>query len=144
MNIPFILNFVDYFKPEESVNKYTEYSLSLNLNVLKGTAIPATCALDLEGETFTKANFEDTDCFNQARSNLLSLLTGETVTESTEATDRCKRGFSKLVSLLGGETITLVSREPTDRSIKSSILDVMNILEGETNTRSHQESTDHK
>lgn len=54
MNQPFILRYIDYFKPEESIKEYTEYSSALSLNVLKGTETPATCVLSLEGETFTK------------------------------------------------------------------------------------------
>lgn len=118
MNKPFILNFVDYFKPEESSNEYTEYSSELNLNVLQGTKIPATCALNLEGETFTKANQDVTDLSTSIK--------------------------ARFIRMLEDETLTLVAREGTDCSIKESFFRFIQFLEGETHTRSYQESTDIK
>lgn len=118
MNKPFILNYIDYFKPEESINEYIEYSSALNLNVLKDTATPATCLLSLEGETFTKADQDVTDLCSYA-----------------------KAGFIKF---LEGETLTLVAREETDLSLKNSFYRLIQLLEGETNTRSFQDATDVK
>ena len=118
MNKPFILNYIDYFKPEESMNDITEYSSLLSLNVLKGSEIPATCVLNLEGETFTKAHQDVTDLCSYA-----------------------KAGFIKF---LEGGTLTLVAREETDLSLKKSFSRLIQLLEGETNTRSFQDTTDVK
>lgn len=118
MNKPFILKYIDYFKPEESVDKYTEYSSVLNLNVLKGTEIPATCVLDLEEETFTKAH--------------------------QDVTDLCSSFRASFIRALKGETSTFVSREETDCSLKESFSWLIQHLEGETNTRSFQDTTDVK
>lgn len=118
MNKPFILKFVDYFKPEESASNFTEYSSELNLNVLKGTEIPATCALNLDGETFTKA--------------------------SQDVTDLSASIKSKLIRILEGETQTLVVREETDPSIKRNFSSFVQFLEGETQTRGFQDTTDLK
>lgn len=118
MNKPFILKFVDYFKPEVSASNFTEYSSELNLNVLKGTNIPATCTLNLDGETFTKSDQDVTDLSASIK--------------------------SRLVRILEGETHTLVAREETDHCIKKSFSSFIQFLEGETHTRSFQESTDTK
>lgn len=118
MNKPFILNYIDYFKPEESMNDITEYSSLLSLNVLKGSETPATCVLNLEGETFTKAHQDVTDLCSYA-----------------------KAGFIKF---LEGGTLTLVAREETDLSLKKSFSRLIQLLEGETNTRSFQDTTDVK
>lgn len=118
MNKPFISNFIDYFKPEESINEYTEYSPLLSLNVLKGTETPATSMLDLEEETFTKAHQEVTDLCSYAKVNFIKLLEGE--------------------------TLTLVAREETDLSLKNSFSRLISLLEGETYTRSSQDTSDVK
>lgn len=118
MNKPFISTYIDYFKPEESINEYTEYSSVLSLNVLKGTKTPATCMLNLKGETFTKAHQDVTDLCSYT-----------------------KAGFIK--SLESG-TLTLVAREETDLSLKKSFSRLIQLLEGETNTRSFQDTTDVK
>lgn len=118
MNKPFILTYIDYFKPEESMNEYTEYSSALSLNVLRGTETPATCMLNLEGETFTKAH--------------------------QDVTDLCSYAKSSLIKLLEGGTLTLVAREETDLSLKKSFSRLIQLLEGETNTRSFQDTTDVK
>lgn len=117
-NKPFILNFVEYFKPEESTDEYTEYSLALSLNVLKGTVTPATCVLSLEGETFTKAH--------------------------QDVTDLCSNAKAGFVKFLESGTLTLVAREETDLSLKKSFSRFIQLLEGETNTRSFQDTTDVK
>lgn len=118
MSKPFILNYIDYFKPEESMNDITEYSSLLSLNVLKGTETPATCMLNLEGETFTKAHQDVTDLCSYA-----------------------KAGF---INFLESGTLTLVAREETDLSLKISFSRLIQLLEGETNTRSFQDTTDVK
>ena len=113
---PFISNFVEYFKPEKFADEYTEYSSTLSLNVLKGTETPATCVLNLEGETFTKAHQDVTDLRSYA-----------------------KAGF---INFLESRAITLVAREETDLSLKKSFFRLIRLLEGETNTRSFQDTTD--
>lgn len=115
---PFISNFAEYFKPENFADEYTEYSSALSLNVLKGTETPATCVLNLEGETFTKAHQDVTDLCSYA-----------------------KAGF---VNFLECGTLTLVAREETDLSLKKSLSRLIQLLEGETNTRSFQDTTDVK
>lgn len=118
MNKPFILNYIDYFKPEESINEYTEYSLALNLNVLKGTETPATCVLNLEEETFTKAH--------------------------QDVTDLCSYAKAGVIEFLESGTLTLVAREETELSLKKSFSRLIQLLEGETNTRSFEDTTDVK
>lgn len=118
MSQPFILRYIDYFKPEESINEYTEYSSTLSLNVLRGTETPAICMLNLEGETFTKSHQDVTDLCSYA-----------------------KAGFIKF---LESGTLTLVAREETDLSLKNPFFRFIQLLEGETNTRSFQDPTDVK
>jgi hypothetical protein len=130
MKKPFIFDLAISYPIEHSINEYIEYSDQLNLNVLKGTNSPAIGILNLDGETFTRDDNDRTEHCRNNISKIIHLLSGQTITESREATDATHNKISHLLSLLSDK--------------KSGLNNLLDCIEGETNTRQNQESTDSK
>ncbi|MBP1631571.1 MAG: hypothetical protein H6Q15_2464 [Bacteroidetes bacterium] len=82
---PFIVNFAEKQGKMNNSN-FTEYSHSLNLNVIKGSTMPAICGqLAIEGQTSTKEMIESTDCSEIITYN--AIIGGTQTRQSQESTD---------------------------------------------------------
>jgi hypothetical protein len=102
----FILQFAEQPKDGAIDSGLVEYSERLNLNVIKGSEIPAVMFAEDATETFTKADTEGSDSDHDRYQRVDNLSDTETNTfHATEGSDS-DRGVKGLFALLDTETIT--------------------------------------
>jgi hypothetical protein len=106
---PFIFQFKEYPIEEPLDYSMIEYSTSLNLSIDKRTGRPAIGEFNMQTETFTKTNGEQTDSDNNY--NMTSLETETMTFLNNESSDSDKNTLS-IQALLDTTTAT--------RSIESS------------------------
>ena len=110
---PLILEFAEIPELKNLDYSLIEYYNEKNLSVIKNTEIPAITNVNMDTETFTKADGEPSDSDNDLRYKLMRLLDTSTGTfTSTEPSDS-DDDYSSLKLLMDTQTIT-ESIEPTD------------------------------
>lgn len=112
---PFLLlEFVETVTQEDVDMSIVEYNYDLNLNVIKGTSMPAVKQVNLGTETFTKATGEGSDSDRDLSRNLTILMATSTQTrQMIEGIDSDKRARD-LQCLMATRTLTEVRSESSD------------------------------
>ncbi|HEX8333581.1 MAG TPA: hypothetical protein VF622_13255 [Segetibacter sp.] len=112
---PFLLlEFAEPAMEEDVDTSLVEYNNELNLNVIKGTTMPAINQVSLGTETFTKATGEGTDSDRDLSKNLSILMATATQTrQMIEGTDSDKR-TKDIQCLMATRTLTEVRSESSD------------------------------
>jgi hypothetical protein len=108
-----ILEFAELPANQEIDFSEIEYNSNLNLNVFKGTSIPAVNFADQATETFTKTAGEGADSDRDLNHNFKNLAVTSTQTHAHNETSDNDRGFQNLVFLSATQTLTETT-EPTD------------------------------
>ena|SRR5674476_229399 len=110
---PLILEFVEEPNCIQFDDSIIEYSEKKNLTVLKGTEVAAISQLNMETQTFTKAQGEPSDSDADLCNELKIRMNTETFTRTLSEPSDSDRDISSLNIFMGTRTIT-ESVEPTD------------------------------
>lgn len=101
---PLILNFLEKPPLSKLETSMIEYSKDLNLSVVKGTKTPAITYVNLDTNTFTKTEGEDSD--SDKSSYLMSLLDTSTAKLTQNELTDSDNDFNSLMKLMDTKTIT--------------------------------------
>lgn len=108
-----LLKFAETPQKENIDLSIVEYDNELNLNVIKGTKIPAITFMDQATETFTKTAGEGADSDRDLNCTIAAMADTSTQTKvSNESSDSDTR--QSLIQLLDTSTQTFVRSEVSD------------------------------
>jgi len=134
---PFIFQFKETPKEESPDYSKINYDNNLNLNIDSLTGVAAIESVNLETETFTKADYEAADSDTNGYKALLETETRTFTHSEASDSDHDRQALS---ALLYTATRTISQDEASDSD--RDRLGFCAMLETATNTRTHQEASD--
>lgn len=109
-----ILEFAEIPEQENIDFNIIEYDEKLNLNVVKGTKIPAVTFSHQDTQTFSKGGNEGTDSDTDLQNNISMMLETSTQTRRINEETDSDPTYSKLTTMLDTTTQTFVHTEVSD------------------------------